>query len=89
MFSVLPFGNRTVIETLTGAQLETAFLNGFSPVCNPAFTGGTGRFPQISGLKVTFTCNGTDAGHHRHVEDPGRDRRTGRRPSARPTASGS
>lgn len=57
MFSVLPFGNRTVILTLTGAQLEQAFLNGFSPFCNPAIA--TGRFPQISGLKVTFSCNGT------------------------------
>jgi 2',3'-cyclic-nucleotide 2'-phosphodiesterase (5'-nucleotidase family) len=57
MFSVLPFGNRTVILTLTGAQLEQAFLNGFSPRCNPAIA--TGRFPQISGLKVTYTCNGT------------------------------
>ena len=57
MFAVLPFGNRTVILTLTGAQLQTAFLNGFSPVCNPLVA--TGRFPQISGLKVTFTCNGT------------------------------
>ena len=59
MFSVLPFGNRTVILTLTGAQLQTAFLNGFSPKCDPNFAGGTGRFPQIPGLKVTFTCNGT------------------------------
>jgi 2',3'-cyclic-nucleotide 2'-phosphodiesterase (5'-nucleotidase family) len=58
MFSVLPFGNRTVIETLTGAQLEQAFINGFTPFCFPAFAGGTGRFPQISGLKVTFACNG-------------------------------
>ena len=58
MFAVLPFGNRTVIETLTGAQLETAFINGFTPFCNPGFSGGTGRFPQISGLKVTFACNG-------------------------------
>ncbi len=57
MFSVLPFGNRTVIETLTGAQIEQAFLNGVSPKCNPAIA--TGRFPQISGLKLTFTCNGT------------------------------
>jgi 2',3'-cyclic-nucleotide 2'-phosphodiesterase (5'-nucleotidase family) len=57
MFSVLPFGNRTVILTLTGAQLEQAFLNGFSPVCNPAIA--TGRFPQISGLRATFACNGT------------------------------
>ena len=31
VFAVLPFGNRTVILTLTGAQLRTAFLNGFSP----------------------------------------------------------
>ncbi len=57
MFSVLPFGNRTVILTLTGAQMEQAYLNGFSPVCNPAIA--TGRFPQISGLKVQFHCNGT------------------------------
>jgi 2',3'-cyclic-nucleotide 2'-phosphodiesterase (5'-nucleotidase family)/predicted AlkP superfamily pyrophosphatase or phosphodiesterase len=57
VFSVLPFGNRTVIETLTGAQLEQAFLNGFSPFCNVAIA--TGRFPQISGLRATFSCSGT------------------------------
>jgi 2',3'-cyclic-nucleotide 2'-phosphodiesterase (5'-nucleotidase family) len=57
MFSVLPFGNSTVIETLTGAQLRDAFLNGFSPVCNTAIA--TGRFPQISGLKTQFHCDGT------------------------------
>jgi 2',3'-cyclic-nucleotide 2'-phosphodiesterase (5'-nucleotidase family) len=56
MFAVLPFGNRTTILTLTGAQLEQAFLNGFSPKCNPAIN--TGRFPQISGLKVTYRCDG-------------------------------
>ena len=56
MFSVLPFGNRTVIETLTGAQLEQAFLNGFSPKCNVAIA--TGRFPQISGLKAQYHCDG-------------------------------
>jgi 2',3'-cyclic-nucleotide 2'-phosphodiesterase (5'-nucleotidase family) len=59
MFAVLPFGNRTVIETLTGTQLTEALTNGFSPVCNPAIA--TGRFPQVSGLKLTFTCNGTSA----------------------------
>jgi 2',3'-cyclic-nucleotide 2'-phosphodiesterase (5'-nucleotidase family) len=57
MFAVLPFGNRTVIETLTGEQLTAAFLNGFSPFCNPAIS--TGRFPQVSGLKVQFHCTGT------------------------------
>lgn len=57
VFAVLPFGNRTVILTLTGAQLEQAMLNGFSPVCDPNIA--TGRFPQVSGLKLEFTCNGT------------------------------
>jgi 2',3'-cyclic-nucleotide 2'-phosphodiesterase (5'-nucleotidase family)/predicted AlkP superfamily phosphohydrolase/phosphomutase len=57
MFAVLPFGNRTTMFTLTGAQLEQAFRNGFSPVCDPAIA--TGRFPQVSGLKVTFHCIGT------------------------------
>jgi 2',3'-cyclic-nucleotide 2'-phosphodiesterase (5'-nucleotidase family) len=59
MFAVLPFGNRTTILTLTGAQLQTAFVNGFTPFCQPGFPGGTGRFPQVSGLRVTFSCNGT------------------------------
>jgi len=59
MFAVLPFGNRTVILTLTGDQLRQAFVNGFTPFCDPGFAGGTGRFPQVSGLKVTFSCNGT------------------------------
>jgi 2',3'-cyclic-nucleotide 2'-phosphodiesterase (5'-nucleotidase family) len=57
VFAVLPFGNRTVILSLTGAQLEQAFINGVSPACDPNIH--TGRFPQISGLRVTFTCNGT------------------------------
>ena len=59
MFAVLPFGNRTVIETLTGAQLETGLPQRFHAVLQPGLPGGTGRFPQVSGLKVTFTCNGT------------------------------
>jgi 2',3'-cyclic-nucleotide 2'-phosphodiesterase (5'-nucleotidase family) len=54
---VLPFGNRSVILTLTGAQLRQAFENGFSPVCDSTIA--TGRFPQVSGLRATFTCNGT------------------------------
>ena len=50
LFAVLPFGNAPSIETLTGAQMQQAFLNGFSPFCDPAIK--TGRFPQIAGLKV-------------------------------------
>ncbi|HEY1118577.1 MAG TPA: 5'-nucleotidase C-terminal domain-containing protein [Acidimicrobiales bacterium] len=57
MFAVLPFGNRTTLLTLTGAQLRTAFLNGFSPVCDASIA--TGRFPQVSGLRATFHCEGT------------------------------
>jgi len=57
VFAVLPFGNRTTILTLTGAQLRTAYLNGFSAVCNSAIN--TGRFPQVSGLRVDYHCNGT------------------------------
>ena len=56
-FAVLPFGNRTVILTLTGAQLTEALLNGFSPVCDPLIA--TGRFPQVAGLKLEFRCDGT------------------------------
>ncbi|MBC8078094.1 MAG: 5'-nucleotidase C-terminal domain-containing protein, partial [Chloroflexales bacterium] len=59
VFAVLPFGNRTVVETLTGEQLTAAFLNGFSPSCNNQIA--TGRFPQVSGLKVQFHCEGTAA----------------------------
>ncbi len=57
VFTVLPFGNATTLLTLTGAQLNQALLNGFSPVCNPQIA--TGRFPQVSGLKLSFACNGT------------------------------
>jgi len=57
VFAVLPFGNRTVIETLSFQQLSDALLNGFSPVCDPNVA--TGRFPQVSGLKVQFHCAGT------------------------------
>lgn len=57
-FAVLPFGNRTVIFTLTYEDLHAAFMNGFLPVCDPNIA--TGRFPQISGLTVDFTCSGTE-----------------------------
>jgi 2',3'-cyclic-nucleotide 2'-phosphodiesterase (5'-nucleotidase family) len=57
VFAVLPFGNRTVIETITYDQMVTAFLNGFSPICDPSVH--SGRVPQISGLKVEYHCEGT------------------------------
>jgi 2',3'-cyclic-nucleotide 2'-phosphodiesterase (5'-nucleotidase family)/predicted AlkP superfamily phosphohydrolase/phosphomutase len=57
VFAVLPFGNATVIETLTGAQFVDALKNGFKPPCGDV-AGGTGRTPQISGLFIRFHCDG-------------------------------
>ena len=81
VFAVLPFGNRTVILTLTGDLLTQALLNGYSPVCNPAIA--TGRFPQVSGLQIEFRCNGTTP----EIVSAQPQRR--HCPSARPTRSAS
>lgn len=45
----LPFGNRTVLLEITGADVLKALENGVSQVENSG-----GRFPQISGLKVVY-----------------------------------
>ena len=60
VFAVLPFGNSTVVETVTGAQLTAALVNGFKPPCGDV-AGGTGRTPQVAGLRIRFTCSGTTA----------------------------
>jgi 2',3'-cyclic-nucleotide 2'-phosphodiesterase (5'-nucleotidase family)/predicted AlkP superfamily phosphohydrolase/phosphomutase len=58
VFATLPFGNRTTLLTLTYAQLKAGLENGLKPPCGDV-VGGTGRTPQISGLKVTYHCEGT------------------------------
>ncbi len=45
----LPFGNKTAKLEVTGAQIVAALENGFSQV-----EAGAGRFPQVSGLSVTY-----------------------------------
>ena len=45
----LPFGNKTVVLRLTGAQVREALENGVSRAENPS-----GRFPQVSGLTLSF-----------------------------------
>jgi 2',3'-cyclic-nucleotide 2'-phosphodiesterase (5'-nucleotidase family) len=45
----LPFGNKTVKLEVTGAVIRKALENGFSKVEE-----GAGRFPQISGMTVTY-----------------------------------
>jgi 2',3'-cyclic-nucleotide 2'-phosphodiesterase (5'-nucleotidase family) len=49
IFAELPFGNRTVKLELPGAGIRAALENGFSQV--EVFGG---RFPQVSGLAVTY-----------------------------------
>jgi 5'-nucleotidase/UDP-sugar diphosphatase len=43
----LPFGNKTVAVTVTGAVLRQALEHGFGQLPQPS-----GRFPQVSGLEV-------------------------------------
>ena len=45
----LPFGNKTVVLRLTGAQVRQALENGVSRAEHPS-----GRFPQVSGLAFFF-----------------------------------
>ena len=45
----LPFGNKTVVLRLTGAQVREALENGVSRAAHPS-----GRFPQVSGLAFSF-----------------------------------
>ena len=45
----LPFGNKTIMLELTGRELVSALENGFSKMEE-----GSGRFPQVAGLKVVY-----------------------------------
>jgi 2',3'-cyclic-nucleotide 2'-phosphodiesterase (5'-nucleotidase family) len=47
VFTELPFGNKTVVEEISGADLLAGLENGFSQVEQLA-----GRFPQVSGMVV-------------------------------------
>ena len=49
VLSELPFGNKTVLLELSGAELRTALENGFSGIEKTA-----GRFPQVSGIEVVY-----------------------------------
>ena len=47
VFTELPFGNKTVVAEISGADLLAALENGFSQVEQVA-----GRFPQVAGMTV-------------------------------------
>ena len=48
----LPFGNKTVVLEVTGADIRAALENGFSAVED-----GGGRFPHVSGMTVTYDAS--------------------------------
>ena len=56
VIEVLPFGNTLATFGLTGADLLAALENGVSRAENPD-NEGTGRFPQVSGMR--FSWDGT------------------------------
>jgi 5'-nucleotidase len=53
VLEVLPFGNTIATFELSGADLWAALENGVSRAENPD-NEGTGRFPQVSGLRYTW-----------------------------------
>lgn len=58
LLEVTPFGNTLARVDLTGAQLKAALENGVSALGG---TSGTGRFPQVSGLRFWFSRRGLPA----------------------------
>jgi len=64
---VMPFGNTLCRVDLTGAQLKAALENGYSALQPGAARGadrnpvGTGRFAQLSGLRVVVDVSGDAA----------------------------
>ncbi|MEZ5863494.1 MAG: bifunctional UDP-sugar hydrolase/5'-nucleotidase [Geminicoccaceae bacterium] len=52
VLSELPFGNTTVLVELSGADLMAALENGVSQVEE-----GAGRFPHVSGLRLTYDAS--------------------------------
>ncbi|WP_322490470.1 bifunctional metallophosphatase/5'-nucleotidase, partial [Chloroflexus sp.] len=52
VLEVLPFGNTIALVDLTGAQVKAALENGVSQVET-----AQGRFPQVAGIRFTFTPN--------------------------------
>jgi len=52
VFTELPFGNKTVVTELTGADLLAGLESGFSQIEQ-----GAGRFPQVAGLTIAVDAN--------------------------------
>ena len=75
VFALLPFGNRTVIFTLTGDQLTAALLNGFSTVLRSGVHGRNGAQPTGGRSEDRLHLHRHDADDHRDVQGAARRRR--------------
>ncbi len=53
VLEVLPFSNTVAVVTLTGAELRASLEHGVSRA-HDATLSGTGRFPQIAGMRLTW-----------------------------------
>ena len=61
----LPFGSKTVLTTVTGAQVRAAIANGLSQI-------GAGRFPQVSGMVVVANAHAPVGGRGVSIEVDGK-----------------
>ena len=61
----LPFGSKTVLTSVTGAQVRAALENGLSQI-------GAGRFPQVSGMVVVANANAPAAARVVSIEVDGK-----------------
>ena len=67
VLTVLPFGNTVATLKLTGAQIVASIEHGVSRVGGKS---GTGRFPQVSGLRYEFDSSKDEGSKVKKVELP-------------------
>lgn len=67
VLTVLPFGNTVATLKLTGAQIVASIEHGVSRVGGKS---GTGRFPQVSGLRYEFDSSRDEGSKVKKVELP-------------------
>ncbi|WP_158598414.1 bifunctional metallophosphatase/5'-nucleotidase [Notoacmeibacter ruber] len=68
VLSELPFGNRTVLLEMTGAQVKEALENGVGQIEE-----GAGRFPQVSGLTFSVDSSAEAGARISDVKVDGKD----------------
>jgi 2',3'-cyclic-nucleotide 2'-phosphodiesterase (5'-nucleotidase family) len=67
VLSELPFGNRTVLVEITGRDIKAALENGVSDIDNRS-----GRFPQVSGVRLTVDHRAPAGQRIRQLEHGGK-----------------